>query len=357
MSNETNPDFPLPPVQQFWQALADQLEAEWLRLPEVKFPPHPSTPPAEQTIVAHLLAAEQEWWDQTTKAAVEFVACGVCVIHPRQEVLYFLRARLRFGYELAASCSTPTFDGDSPMAPAGLSEEKALDWILISAWSYFGNKLWASTLAARVAYGDTMEAAGVEQALKLAAPAPAPVEAPEKTLARVVIPAVYLEDVTLEEALAAIYDLACAADSTAARVHPVARRDAVAVTEGIQADFDYRDIPYAEALTHVAEALGLRVLVGPTCYLVPQESMAQELITREYAGVPVAFFEGETISSRAKVWFQDHGVAFENGADLTYSPTSERLWIRNVWPELDQCEQLLLAAGVDTDPLASLGEV
>ncbi len=356
MTNPTDPkDQAPPPISAFWCAIAQKFDAEYVRLPEVEFPPRPSKQFAEQTLEARLLAAEEEWNGATVVAALEFVTCGACLVHPVEEVRYFIRARLQQACMLAFSLSAPWVD-DSPVRLQGLKEGELIEWFLVDAWENYGRKLWARSISERIAYGDVREAAGVEQALRLVAPQPPP-ERPEKVLARVVIPDIYLEDASLEQVLASVYDLACAVDSSAAVVHPIARPDALAAREGWVADVDLHEIPYGVALDQVAEYFSLRVLVGSTTYLIPREADAQELITREYGGVPIAFFEGEVISSQARRWFERQGITFENGADLTYCPKSQRLWICNVWPELDRCEELLLAAGVDIDPLASLGEV
>lgn len=182
-------------------------------------------------------------------------------------------------------------------------------------------------------------------------------------LQSIILPSVELEDATLDEAVNYFKEKSRDADLTKEGVNIVvkssnvdsetAEKNSVSSTNSTPVtptsqkneqhlNLELHEVPLAIALEYLAQQASVKLEVDPyAVLLVPSSRSTEKLLTQEY-DVPSSFFSAkETSALPVKDFFQSQGIEFPENSSATYSPSFNKLIIRNTPDNLELISTLI----------------
>lgn len=173
----------------------------------------------------------------------------------------------------------------------------------------------------------------------------------------ITLPNVELEDVTLDEAIDYFKEKSREADPEkegvnivlqSASIHSEATEKstnvpALASEKNVfHFNLELHEVPLAVALEYLAQQASCKVEVDSFAVsLTPLSLSTKAFLTREY-DVPSSFFPNkESTTSSIKNFFKSKGIEFPEGSCATYSPSLNRLVVRNTSENLDFIASLI----------------
>ena len=212
---------------------------------------------------------------------------------------------------------------------------------------FFKNPRWPLLLAQRCAAALKPTAIpGLDAPATVSSPPPqAPVEDMKQTSAKlntITFPQINFKDATIQETVDYLIAESKKLDPRGKGVEVELTPFAKERTQQVRLTLALRKIPMLEAIKYVTNLANLKFKISPgKVTLAAQDEATLVLFTKQWNKIPPGFFDADDKKTGYRKVFENNGVTFPPGSEVTYNAMAQKLVIKNTEDQLDLIERII----------------